>query len=156
MNQATAQALAQRGQIAGFNNQAAQQEWQNAVTGTQYGNELAQRGFGNATNLAQLQDTQRERAIQEMLLPRNQAINEIGAIQSGSQVQNPQFTPYQSGRVSDTPLSQNVYASAALANQASQIKAAEAAAGLGGLFGLAGTGLTAGMRYGFPTFGMTG
>lgn len=146
---AQGQAFGQRGQMVGQNNAVAQQEAQNEWNRIMYGNDTDQRRFSNATNLAQLQDTQRERAIQEYLLPRQTAINEIGAIRSGSQVQNPQFTPYQAGRVADTSVGANILAADAMRNQQWQQEQQSQNAMLGGLFGLAGTGVMGGMRYGF-------
>lgn len=98
--------------------------------------------FGQNKNDAynQLALTGRQQAFQEASYERNQPLNEIGALLSGSQVQAPQFvnTPQtQVGGVDYTGLVNNQY------NQ--QVNSSNAA--MGGLFGLLGTGLTAGIKY---------
>ena len=157
-NAAQGQGFGQRAQALGVNNQAALQEYQNEAARRQYGNQIAQLGFGNQTNLAQLLDTQRERGIQEYLLPRSTAINEIGAIRSGSQVQNPQFTPYQGGRVADTSVGANMLANDAMRNQAWQQEQQNMNATIGAVAGLGSTLATGGMTYGFnpAQWGFTG
>jgi hypothetical protein len=142
---AQGQRFGQLAQTLGFNNNAAQQTWQNANQRTQYGNDLAQRGFGNATNLAQLRDQQQQYEIQKMLLPRQTALNEVASITSGNPVASPTFQQYNAGRISDTPLSQNTYATAALQNQAYGQQLQQQQAALGALFGLAGKAATFGM-----------
>lgn len=92
--------------------------------------------FGQTKNDAynQLALTGRQQAFQEASYERNQPLNEIGALLSGSQVQGPQFvnTPQtQVGGVDYTGLVNNQYQSQ-LANQQQK---------LGGLFGLASAGL---------------
>ena len=98
--------------------------------------------FGQTKNDAynQLALTGRQQAFQEASYERNQPLNEIGALLSGSQVQGPQFvnTPQtQVGGVDYTGLVNNQY------NQQMQNRNAA----MGGLFGLLGTGLTAGIKY---------
>jgi hypothetical protein len=98
--------------------------------------------------------TERQQRNTEMLTERNQPINEITALMSGSQVSQPQFvnTPNvnvagvdymgatQFAHNSQVQQQQNAY------NQ----KMASHNAMMGGLFGMAGTGMTAGIKYGFP------
>jgi hypothetical protein len=98
--------------------------------------------FGQTKNDAynQLALTGRQQAFQEASYERNQPLNEIGALLSGSQVTGPQFvnTPQtQVGGVDYTGLVNNQY------NQ----QMASRNAAMGGLFGLLGTGLTAGIKY---------
>ena len=88
----------------------------------------------------QLALTGRQQAFQEASFERSQPLNEIGALLSGSQVQQfqPVNTPQaQVGGVDYQGLVQNKY------NQ--EVQSRNAA--LGGLFGLVGTGLTAGIKY---------
>lgn len=91
----------------------------------------------------QLLLTGRGQAVQEALTERNQPINEISALMSGSQVNQPNFvnTPQSSvGGVDYAGLvNQNYQAKLAAANQ----KNAQKNAMLGGLFGIAGAGLSA-------------
>jgi hypothetical protein len=130
---------------AGFNNQAAQQGYENQVRQTQYGNDVAGRQFSDQMGLAQSQETQRERALQEQLALRNQPINEISALMSGGQVSAPQFTPYQGGQIANTPIGDYTYNSAALANQNYQTQQQQKNAAMGGLFGLGSSAILGAM-----------
>lgn len=83
-------------------------------------------------------------AEQESLANRNQPINEISALLSGSQVATPSFqsTPQTSVAGTDVAgITQNAYLDA---NQQAQQSVAANNAMMGGLFGFAGTGLQAG------------
>ena len=105
-----------------FNNSAAQQEFGNQMTSAGFNNEWKRAGFGNQRAL-------RSDYLNEAYALRNQPLNEIGALLSGSQVQGPQFvnTPQTSvGGVDYT----------GLVNQQYQSKLANSQAKMGGLFGL--------------------
>lgn len=71
-------------QRAGFENAAQAQQFGQNVSGAQFGNQVRQQGFANQTAL---QGTQDQRALTE----RNQPLNEIAALLSGSQVAQPAF-----------------------------------------------------------------
>lgn len=95
----------------------------------------------------QLLLTGRSQANQELLTERNQPINEITALMSGSQVSNPTFTntpQAQVGGVDYTGMINNNYNNALKKYQLDQ--SANNAA-MGGMFGLAGTGLQAAMMF---------
>jgi predicted lipoprotein with Yx(FWY)xxD motif len=93
-------------------------------------------------------DTQqaRERGLQEQLALRNQPINEISALMSGGQVTMPQFTPYRAQPMSETPIGQYMYQSAAMNNQNAIAKAQAQQAQMAGLFSLAGDVAQAGAK----------
>lgn len=91
----------------------------------------------------------RQLADTEMSTERNQPINEITALMSGSQVSNPNFvsTPQtQVGGVDYAGMVNNNF-NQQMAGYNTQLRSNNAM--MGGLFGLAGTGLYGGMRYGF-------
>lgn len=92
------------------------------------------RRFGETKNDAfnQLLLTGRKQAGDELLTERNQGMNEMLALLSGTQVQNPSFTGTPQPGVSGVD-----YAS--LANQEYQAKAGQHQAMMDGLFSLAGT-----------------
>ena len=71
-------------QRAGFENAAQQQQFGQNVASADFGNQIEQAGFGNEVALQGIND---QRAIQE----RNQPLNEISALLSGSQVSTPNF-----------------------------------------------------------------
>mgnify|MGYP001553907273 CR=1 FL=1 len=91
----------------------------------------------NSYNSALLAD--RGQATTEALAQRNQPLNEISALLSGSQVSQPSFTNTPSAAVAQTPLSSDVYNRAALANQNYNTQLQNNSAMMGGLFGLGGS-----------------
>lgn len=105
-----------------------------------YERELTRLTQNQGDQLNNLALTGRQQAFSEALQQRNQPLNEISALLSGSQVSMPEFqqTPQsQVGGVDYTGLVNNQY-QAQVANQQAK---------MGGLFGLLGTGLTAGIKY---------
>lgn len=97
--------------------------------------EMARMTNANTDQLNQLALTGRGQAFNEALTTRNQPINEIGALLSGSQVGMPQFgaTPQTGvGGVDYSGLVADKY----------KADSQSASAGMGGLFGLLGTGLS--------------
>jgi hypothetical protein len=109
---------------------------------------ITERGLGEQQGLFGMQQSNRERALTEMLALRNQPINEIGALMSGGQVSLPQFAGYNAPQIGAADVSGNVYNSAALANsqwQTQQQAAAQKQAALyGALGGLGGSALYGG------------
>ena len=93
--------------------------------------------------LQQLQaaSTNRERQIQERMALRNAPINEISALLGQSQVNMPQFTPYQAGTIAGTPVGDYVYKSADIAQKNYQSQLQAQAATTGGMFSLGSAAL---------------
>lgn len=109
--------------------------------------------FQTALQQAQLGNTARQQNIQETASARNQPLNEISALLSGSQVQAPTFSGY-----SQTPINPADYAGASalkyqgdLANFNSQTASNNAAKGA--LGGIGGSVLGAGLTPGFGSAG---
>lgn len=75
---------------------------------------------------------------QEALTERNQPLNEISALMSGSQIQQPNFINTPQSQMASTNLAGMVYDSAAMKNQ-------QQGAMMGGLFGLGGSLLRGGI-----------
>ena len=152
----------------GFTNQARQQDFTNraglfgmgedqrryadAMAQQQFGNQQAIQGRGDAIAGAQFaqqqsifdaQDNARARALQEQLALRNQPINEITALMSGSQVATPQFGIAQSAMIPTTDYA-GIRQQGFNNQQANyQQQNANYQAMLGGLFGLGSAGITA-------------
>ncbi len=99
-----------------------------------WNSEMERLGRTNSDQLNQLALTSRGQAFSEALATRNQPINEITALLSGSQVSNPAA---QSGPTPQASVGGVDYTG--LVNQQYQSKLAASQAGLGGLFGLAGS-----------------
>lgn len=104
-----------------------------------------QQGKNDAYN--QLYLTGRSQGAQEALTERNQPINEISALLSGSQVSQPNYTSTPTTNVAGVDYSglvnQNFQNQMGIYNS----QMAQDNAVMGGLFGLAGTGATAAMKF---------
>jgi hypothetical protein len=127
-NDALAQRLANQG--IGINSEA-------------YGRAMGLQGQKENDAYNQLLLTGRGQAVQEALTQRNQPINEITALMSGSQVSQPNFTAYQPVAQANTDVA-GIYANYdAQRMQAAQMENAGNSAMLGGLFGLGAAGIRA-------------
>jgi hypothetical protein len=97
---------------------------------------------------AQFGNTAQQQSLQQQLALRNQPLNEIAGLMSGSQIQMPQFQGYQGANVAGTP----IFAGAQAAGQAAMdqygIQSANVNAQNAGLYGMLGTaGGLAGMKF---------
>jgi hypothetical protein len=123
-NSSIGQQAAQNAALAAFGNQAGNQDYQNRLAGY---------GFDNQAAAQQLQ--------QRMAL-QNQQINQISALRSGNQVTGLPGANYQAGTLDQTPISADVYQTAALQNQQYQAQlqnqaqnTAAMGSAIGGIFG---------------------
>lgn len=114
---------------------------------------IANNQFGQQQQLYDATDNARTRSMQEQFALRNQPINEITALLSGSQVSTPQFGIAQSAQMPTTDIAgitQQGYANQMAQYQAKQ---QQQQAMMGGLFNLGASALTGGM---FGAGGMFG
>ena len=126
-NQAIAQNYGQGLQSSGLYNQAQNQKFNQALQGAQFGN----------TAVGQ----QYQRNLNEY----NQPLNNLTALMSGSQIQNPQFQQYTGQNIAPAPIANATTLAGNFAqNQYGQNVAANNAT-TQGLFSIAGAGLGAGM-----------
>lgn len=153
-NTALQQEFANAGTAAGFNNnnQAMsyslaedQRRYGDAMQGQQFSDAMTLQGRDDALRSQQFnqqgaiydaQDNARSRALQEQVALRNQPINEITALLSGSQVQTPQFGIAQPAQIPTTDMAgimQQGYANQMANYQAQRAPWDQA---MGGLFGL--------------------
>ena len=98
-------------------------------------------GGAEQSRLFGLQGSQRERAIQEYAQQRNAPLNEVSALMSGTQINNPSFSPTPQTAIAGTDIAgmyQNQYLGQQ--NAYNQQQGANNAA-MGGLFGLGGAAL---------------
>ncbi len=162
-NQAQAQAFGQQQAQLAFNNavssgnaqaanQAAQTAYQQAVAQVQQNNANVQQSFTNQTAATQLQNQMNAQQLQQQFALQSFPVNQVTALMSGGQIQNPQVTPYQPGVIQPTNVAGNVYNSSALANQQYQQQLQQNNAMMGGLFGLGGTALLGGLSGGSGGF----
>lgn len=101
--------------------------------------EMANFSQGKNDAYNQLALSGRGQAVQEALAARNQPINEISALLSGSQVSQPNFINTPQTQLAGTDYQGAVYNSYNAAMQQAQMKQQSQNALMGGLFGLAGT-----------------
>jgi hypothetical protein len=121
----------------------AQQQFGNQQAIQGRGDQIAGAQFAQQQSIFDAQDNARARALQEQLALRNQPINEITALMSGSQVATPQFGIAQSAMIPTTDFAgiQQQGFNNQMANY--QQQNANYQAMLGGLFGMGSAGITA-------------
>jgi hypothetical protein len=120
-NQAMAQNYGQAGTSAGLYNQAAAQQYNQNFGAAQFGNTAA------------------GQALQQQLALYNQPLNQISALMSGSQIQNPQFQGYTGANVQAAPIFQGVQQQGQSAMDLYGIQANQAAANNQGMMGMMGS-----------------
>ena len=123
------------------NQQAALQQQQAALAAQnqQYSQLLQGAQFGN---------TAQQQSLQQQLALRNQPLNEIAGLMSGSQIQMPQFQGYQGANVAGTPILAGAQAAGQAAMDQYGIQSANVNAQNAGLYGMLGTaGGLAGMKF---------
>ncbi len=125
-NQAMAQNYAQAGQSAGMTNAALAQDMNQRLQAAQFGNSAQQQSLAQQLSL------------------RNQPLNEVSALMSGSQIQTPQFQGYQGQNIAPPPIFGAAQATGAGNMQQYGIQQAGINAGNAGLYGLGGAALRAG------------
>lgn len=152
-NQAQSQQFGQNATRAGFANDANQQEFQNdsirvgannQAQAQQFGQNAQRTAFANNTKEAQvaLQQRIRDALLQEQYALRGQPINEIAALMSGTQVQQPNFVNAQGPQAATTD-----YAGIVNNNYAQQMGAYNARQqGTGGFMGGIGSLIGAGIQ----------
>jgi hypothetical protein len=109
--------------------------------------EMTQFQQGKNDAFDQLLLTGRGQANQEMLTERNQPLNEISALMSGSQVSQPNFTSTPQTQVGGVDYAGMVNNNYNAKNQQYQTQVGQQNAMMGGLFSLAGSGATAAIKY---------
>jgi hypothetical protein len=123
---------------ATFGNSAQQQKFSQGLAGAEFGNSatagnnaLQDQTFNSQMAKVNAQNQQRQAQLQEVFAQRNQPINEISALLSGSQVSNPQFMNIQGQTMPTVD-----YAGLVNSNYAQQMQAYQAnQSALGGLLG---------------------
>lgn len=83
----------------GVDMNANQQGYNQALQSGQFSNQAAGQRFGQELQQGQFANTAQQQALSQALYQRNLPLNEISALMSGSQIQNPQFQQYQGGGV---------------------------------------------------------
>jgi hypothetical protein len=126
------------------NNPALQQMFSNQQAQQQANNAIAQQMFGNRLTNANLGNTARQQGFNELAYMRNEPLNTLNAVRTGSQVTNPSFTSVPQQAV--TRGADMLGAATAQGNYDTAAANAAAASNAGmtsGLMSLAGTGMMA-------------
>jgi len=146
-----AQQLANQAIGQNFGQGTAAQQMQNAAIGQNFGQGQTAAQANNAMvaqqanqNLQQGQfaNTAQQQALAQALQQRQMPINEIAALTSQSQIQNPQFGAYQGSNIAPAPIANAAAQTAAYNQNLYNQQTASANANMGGLFGLGGAALS--------------
>jgi hypothetical protein len=128
----------------GFNNQQIQQMYQNQQAQQQANNAIGQQEYANRMAGANLSNQARQQGLQEQAYLRNEPLNTLSAVRTGSQVTGPQFvnsfnqaTTQGADLLGATQMGYNAQMGAYNAQQAGQNSMTS------GLMGLAGAGVMA-------------
>ena len=94
-NQAISQNFGQGSAAQQMANQAIAQNYGQGLTASQVENARIAQQFNQAQQAAQFGNTAQQQALAQAIQNRQMPLNEISALMSGSQIQNPQFAAYQ-------------------------------------------------------------
>lgn len=103
--------------IAAFANDATRRTADKDILIGQFANQASIQRFSMLHSIADFINTIRTRKMQELLAERSTALNETSVLLHGGTVTIPQFEGFRPGHVSDTPIGQYIYQSAALDQQ---------------------------------------
>ena len=98
-------------------------------------------GFNQAVQQGQFGNTAQQQALAEAIQQRQMPLNEITALMSGSQIQNPQFGAYQGATVAPPPIFQASTAKGMFDANAYNQQVASANANTAGLYSLGGAAI---------------
>lgn len=137
-NQAQAQGFGNTRALQGERNAATQQNFQNVTAYQQNQNAAQQQRYGQQLQAAQFGNAAQQQALAQALQQRQVPFNEIAALLSGSQIQNPQFQAFQGQQVAPAPVMQAGQSQAAWNQNIYNQEVAQRNALTQGLFSLGG------------------
>jgi len=103
-NQAIAQNFGQGTTAQQLQNQAISQNYGQGMTSAQAQNATEAQRYNQGLQAAQFGNTAQQQALAQALQQRQLPLNEISALMSGSQIQNPQFGAYQGQNIAAAPI----------------------------------------------------
>lgn len=142
-NQAIAQNFGQGTTAQSMENQAIGQNYGQGLTASQAENARIAQQFNQTQQAAQFGNVAQQQALAEAIQQRQMPLNEITALMSGSQIQNPQFGAYQGATVQPAPLFQATQAQGMFDQNTYNQQVAGANANTAGMYSLGGAGLMA-------------
>jgi len=105
-NQAQGQNYGQNANSQQLTNAAQGQNYSQGLNSANFINAAQNQLFNQNLQSGQFANTAQQQALAQALQQRNLPINEITALMSGSQINNPQFTPYTGANVAAAPIAQ--------------------------------------------------
>jgi hypothetical protein len=135
-NQAQGQNFGQGTTAQNTANQAAGQNYTQNYNTIAQNNAAQQQQFAQNTQRAAFENQARQQALAEAIQQRQMPINEIAALMSGSQIQNPVFQPFTGANVAAAPIAQTMQNAYAGQMNAYNQDVASNNATMGGLFDL--------------------
>jgi hypothetical protein len=136
-NQAQAQNFGQGTTAQNTANQAAGQNYTQNYNTLGFNNAAQQQQFAQNTQKAAFENQARQQALAEAIQLRQMPINEIAALSTGSQIQNPVFQAYTGANVGAAPIAQTMQNAYTGAQNAYNQQVASNNASQSGLFDLA-------------------
>jgi len=112
---------------------------QAALQGINLDTAANQQGYNQALQSGQFGNTAQQQSLAQQLQLRNQPLNEISGLMSGSQIQMPQFQGYQGSNIAAAPIMQGAMAQGQANMDQYGIQSANANAQNAGLYGMLGT-----------------
>jgi hypothetical protein len=143
-NEAQAQGFGQNLAAADFGNQAQQQMFNNQMTSTGANNALQDQSFNAQMAQMQAQNAARNQSLQEQFALRNQPLNELSALLSGGQVNQPSFVNANMPNIPTTDVAGIINQNFAQQQGNAQMRNQATNSLMGGLFGLGSAGI---MKY---------
>jgi hypothetical protein len=95
-------------QNAGMGNTALQQDYQNQLAAQTAQNAAIAQNYNQQMGMAQFGNEAQQQSLDQQLTLRNQPLNQITGLMSGSQIQMPQFQGYQGANIAAAPIYQGV------------------------------------------------
>jgi len=114
---------------------------QAALTGIGLDTSANAQGFNQALQGGQFANTAQQQALAQAIQGRQMPLNEITALMSGSQIQNPTFSPYQGVNIQPAPIANATAQEGQFAQNTYNQQVASANAQSAGLYGLGGAGI---------------
>ena len=139
-NAAIAQNFGQGTSAQQMQNQAIGQNYGQGMSSAQSQNAIEAQKFNQALQGATFGNVAQQQALAEAIQQRQMPLNEITALMSGSQIQNPQFGAYQGTNVQAAPLFAAAQAQGQYDQNTYNQQVAAQNANTAGLYSLAGTG----------------
>jgi hypothetical protein len=103
-NAAIAQNFGQGTSAQQMQNQAIGQNYGQGMSSAQSQNAIEAQRYNQALQGAQFGNTAQQQALAQAIQQRQMPLNEISALMSGSQIQNPQFQAYSGSNIATTPI----------------------------------------------------